>query len=125
MQKPIAHLRRTRARNPVCHCRSRARSTGPSHRSGGSAISAGVAAHPDCTDLFAVTGDQVVAAVDLGVAFERNSQCADLPNQLCLRGPFAAWRQTPICLPDGRPALLDKISEDANVVGIRDRNQKA
>src|ERR1019366_1625260 len=51
-------------------------------------------------------GDQVVAAVDLGVAFERNSQGADLPDQV--RGHRSVWRVEGDvdCAPDGRPALL-------------------
>ena len=73
----------------------------------------------DRTGLIAVPLDQVVAAVDLGVAFERNSQSADLPNQV--RGRRSVWRKERDvdCLPDRRPAVLDEIGEEAYAVGIR------
>ena len=70
-------------------------------------------------------GDQVVAAVDLGVAFERNSQGSDVPNQV--RGRRSVWRMEgdADCPPDSRPALLEEIGEESYAVGIRSRDQQA
>jgi hypothetical protein len=79
----------------------------------------------DGTGLVAVSGDQLVAVVNLGVAFERHSQGSDLPNQV--RWRRSVWRVEGYadCLPDGRPAFLDEIGEEAYAVGISSRDQKA
>jgi len=79
----------------------------------------------DGTGLVAVTGDQVVVAVDLGVALERDSQGGDQPDQL--RGHRTIWRveRDVDCPPDQRAALLDEIGEEAYAVGVRGRDQKA
>jgi len=67
----------------------------------------------DDTGLVAVTCDQVVAAVDLSVALERDSQGSDLPNQFQSRRSIGRVKSDVDCQADSGPAFLYETVEQA------------
>lgn len=79
----------------------------------------------DGTGLVAITGDQVVAAVDLGVGLERDSQSTDLPDQFRSCWPIGCVKKNVDCSPDGRAALLDETIQATCEVGIRCRDEQS
>ena len=79
----------------------------------------------DHTGLVAVPGDQVIAAVDLGLALEGDAQGSDLPDQFRSRRSIGRVERNVDHSPDWRAALFHETAQEAEVVGLSGQDQKA